>query len=542
MERANNKKPYALIRESIMKKPLKIIAGICLGIAWHIPTSILLGLLIQSLPAGTLGRAALQIFPGICLLFFVAAGIAFIMNFSRQRTEEPPPTAKAQRVVTIMAAIFIGLAAAIPAFFISGIGMAGYFYILGGSQWPGWGIFLLRVVPVAVFFSIAIPVALVVRRKFQQYRSDRSHPGTLRTRTIIVIGIMMLSGLLLVFIIHNKNKFLSSLFSMTTPAGSVPVKTADLPTAKTIAVGERFACALIAGGRVSCWGDTSFRQAGSGGFGPAARRSPEIEGILNAVALRAGGRDACALLSSGSLQCWGSGLVSNSILSDQLSGLVSFTLGRHICGLLSDGAVKCIGGDIDWQNPRKVSVGIPDLGEVAELSQGELHDCALLKSGTVKCRGSNMSGSLGDGTTTDRELPVVTKGVSDAIAVVSGSYHNCAILRNGQIKCWGDNTCGQLGDGTKISRLTPVAVAGLENATAITAGAYHTCALIAGSQVKCWGSNWEGAIGDGNPGAERLTPALVSKIKNVTAIDASKFNTCALLAGGEIWCWGYRIP
>jgi len=88
------------------------------------------------------------------------------------------------------------------------------------------------------------------------------------------------------------------------------------------------------------------------------------------------------------------------------------------------------------------------------------HSCVSTGWGEVKCWGSNDSGQLGDGTTTDRWIPV-TSSISDVTAIATGESHTCVLTSSSEVKCWGNNMKGQLGDGTTTERHIPVDVTGL---------------------------------------------------------------------------------
>ncbi|MDG2199526.1 MAG: hypothetical protein P8O70_22055, partial [SAR324 cluster bacterium] len=116
--------------------------------------------------------------------------------------------------------------------------------------------------------------------------------------------------------------------------------------------------------------------------------------------------------------------------------------------------------------------------------------CATKFDKTIKCWGLNDKGQLGDGTTDDRTTPVTVSGISTATRELSvGSSHTCAVLSGGTVKCWGLNDKGQLGDGTTTDRSIPVTVSGISTVTAVSAGRKHACAVLSGGTVQCWGLN-----------------------------------------------------
>jgi alpha-tubulin suppressor-like RCC1 family protein len=78
-------------------------------------------------------------------------------------------------------------------------------------------------------------------------------------------------------------------------------------------MGAGSVCALLSGGTVQCWGTDEFGLLGSGFSGsdecnngiPCSTMPVTVAGITNATAVSAGGTSACVLLPGGTVQCWG---------------------------------------------------------------------------------------------------------------------------------------------------------------------------------------------------------------------------------------------
>ncbi|MGH7493184.1 MAG: T9SS type A sorting domain-containing protein [bacterium] len=172
------------------------------------------------------------------------------------------------------------------------------------------------------------------------------------------------------------------------------------------------------------------------------------------------------------------------------------------------------------------------------------------EQGVIWSWGFNDTGQLGDGTTTNRSLPVqVGSSFSGVIGMGAGKQHSIALKSDGTVWTWGDNSYGQLGDATTTQRTSPVQVkgsGGTGNLTAIATiqgGDHHSIALKDDGTVWAWGRNQYGALGD-NSTTQRTSPVQVKgvggtgNLTNVKAIAGGGLFSLALKADGTVWAWG----
>jgi len=309
-----------------------------------------------------------------------------------------------------------------------------------------------------------------------------------------------------------------------------------------------FICALLNDNTVKCWGYNGYGQLGVGDT-TTRKKAAVVTGITNAKEVKLGGHSssgfACALLTDGTVKCWGyngygqlgDGTKTTQNTPVQVSGLTnvqSIYLASDgygfACALLTDGTVKCWGyngygqlGDgtktlssvpVTVQNiggtyPKATKLQITGTGSYGSV-------CALLEGGTVKCWGYNGYGRLGVGDSTARTVPTQITNLNNIADLRGTAYSNagyyCAINTVGNAFCWGYNGYGQLGDGTKTTQNTPVQVSGLNNIKSIEMGgqgsAQYTCAITTNDDLYCWGYNGYGGLGTG----DKIGPQLPTKI------------------------------
>jgi len=62
---------------------------------------------------------------------------------------------------------------------------------------------------------------------------------------------------------------------------------------------------------------------------------------------------------------------------------------------------------------------------------------------------------------TSSNVPFTVSGIAGAVAVAAGNQFSFAVLGDGTARCWGFNADGQLGDGTTTNGNVPVHPIGL---------------------------------------------------------------------------------
>lgn len=254
--------------------------------------------------------------------------------------------------------------------------------------------------------------------------------------------------------------------------------------------------------------------------------------------------------------------------------IASLAPGRdHTVALCTDGTLVAWGGNGSGQlgdnstqdkaEPVLVNVepGLSALSgkRVIAVSAGETHSLALCSDGTIAAWGSNGEGRLGDGTTTQRSVPVK---VSDAgasilsgripVEIVAGQYCSYALCSDGTVAAWGYNSFGQLGDNSTTHRYLPVRVNQTNGQSALygkrvirLAAGSHCLALCSDGTLAAWGYNDYGQLGDGTT-TSRSVPVAVNAVtgtsalagKTIVAIAAGGFHSLALASDGTLVACG----
>jgi alpha-tubulin suppressor-like RCC1 family protein len=315
------------------------------------------------------------------------------------------------------------------------------------------------------------------------------------------------------------------------PAYPIPVAVPLPGKAMKVAAGGGFnpelahTCVLLEDTTVFCWGAGEQGQLGAGSA-TSANTPQKTVSLVNIIDISAGGHHTCAVKDDGALLCWGddaSGQIGNGpVLQDNVATpeTVFYDVKRvgagqeHTCAIAQDtNALFCWGWNLDSQlgngtsmdqhAPLKVSAPLTSM--VDEVALGDRHTCAR-KGNEVYCFGNDYNGAVGVNSFGKVPMPTLV-AVPGVTGIDTGRERSGAIYgESGGLMMWGVSV---LGDGSSMLSGTPVDVKQLTGVVQLAAGYDHTCALLATGEVLCWGENDHGQLGNDMAGPTEYLPVAV---------------------------------
>ena len=204
-----------------------------------------------------------------------------------------------------------------------------------------------------------------------------------------------------------------------------------------IAAGQNFSLGLRSGGTLWSWGTDSDGALGQGAT--TQLLSPTQVGVASdwTTSFYAGIRSAAAVNNSGRAYLWGLAQYNATVYwSENVPTLLDAN---------TDHAFVVAGYD-------------------------NFH--IVKTNGTLWAFGKNDSGQLGDGTTTGKEVPPLQIGSNtNWTSTIAGTDdETLALLSDGTVWGWGGNTSGTIGDGSTTQRESPVQVGSATDWTFVTSG------------------------------------------------------------------------
>lgn len=204
--------------------------------------------------------------------------------------------------------------------------------------------------------------------------------------------------------------------------------------------------------------------------------------------------------------------------------------GNNDYGKLGDGTTS----------QRGVPVKVKDLTNITRISAGSNHSLALKSDGTVWTWGKGDYGQLGNNTTTNNSTPVQVSSLTNVIAIAGGGDYSLALKSDGTVWAWGSGAYGQMGNGgTQNVNRVPTQVSGLTDVIAIAAGVFHNLAVKKDGSVYAWGYGYWNQLGTGNS-SNQTYPVKLTNLVNIIGVAAGEYNSYAFDADGKVFAWGYQ--
>lgn len=258
--------------------------------------------------------------------------------------------------------------------------------------------------------------------------------------------------------------------------------------ATRVDVGQGYACATLASGKLWCWGKDEYvqllRPGGETNADYLRYREPGLADVGSIVVRQLGMSDhtVLALSASGEVWTWGA----------------------------MGGDQGTIAGRIGSITPNPIPKRLETLGGVTSLAASpwmweyssghRAHACALTK-GEIYCWGRSPGGALGTGVPGEKREPAHAP-FADTVKtwpqqLAAGDEITCARMTDGSVYCCGSDVRGRLGTG-KLVQVSPFfikASAFTRRAVQVATSDSAVCALVDDGSVECWGSNEKGELG-----------------------------------------------
>ena len=277
-------------------------------------------------------------------------------------------------------------------------------------------------------------------------------------------------------------------------------------------------CALLTDGTVACWGTNKSGQLGdpdnADGDSPVPVRVPGLTGITSIA-------HTCALNDAGEVWCWGSGPYAQSDTSAITTELAP------------------------------VKLALP--GPAKKVDFGFHVGCALLRDESLVCWGNNVSLQIsGAADSFGAVLPPTTviemAAGAKEIAVSSATF---AIFDDGRLVSWGESPT--VGRQTSLSRDSWPTAVRLDHVTMIDTAGREACA-VANGMGWCWGAADQKSSFQTVDPLSRAMPSALDTPEPITRVATTgsvsrydhgiytleKRRWCATSVTGEVYCWGFN--
>jgi len=352
-----------------------------------------------------------------------------------------------------------------------------------------------------------------------------------------------------------------------------PMLVADVPRLASLSAGTTHTCGLTPSGEAWCWGDNTRGALGDGT--DAMRTAPvRVHGALHFASISAGRNVTCGVTRDHAAYCWGSGATGQlaqlvpercgpgqemcarqPLRIPNLQAIAIAAGARHACAIDTSGSAYCWGFNTLGETGGTVygMIGYAPRRQDASVSftaigAGDSYSCARTTDGRVYCWGSANRGEIGRPGAACNTVyvfanlcsatPAPVNATATFTSLAVGISHSCGVTSSGSVLCWGDNGQGQLGTRGFVNPVAPVTAHDGMPFSAIAAAGAATCGTPVGRASVCWGLNKSGTLGIGERLALSTAPREIVGARRFTSFAAGEGHVCALTAEGMTYCWG----
>jgi len=272
----------------------------------------------------------------------------------------------------------------------------------------------------------------------------------------------------------------------------------------------------------------------------------------------------CALLSDGTVACWGAngagqlgrgddaGTV-DSARAERVVGLSDVVMLDHTCAVVEDGGVWCWGtgpflrdGDAGALTTERTPLKL-DLPPATKVALGHATACAAVDSG-ILCWGSNADGQVKPlaATAGGREpptlIPIPQGAPVRAMAVGRATF---VLREDGTLLTWGASPpLGRLSSIFPDSTPDSVALGGVVMADLV----HDNACSSAGGVGYCWGaptvefhpSQLVRALPEPVVTPEPIVQIATTRTYKIENIGLQRYRWCAAAVSGSLYCWGFN--
>ena len=262
---------------------------------------------------------------------------------------------------------------------------------------------------------------------------------------------------------------------------ALPTLVPTLSNIVAVSAGTDSGYAVAGDGSVWAWGANGFGQLGNGSTTPSLVPL-KVPGLTDIVSVSAGDGYVLALRSDGSVVAWGDN---------------------------ADGQI----GAAASTNPQLTPIAVDTLGgtantRVVSLSAGQSTGYAVLADGRMAAWGDGTRGALGNGGTASSNTPIEVSNLFyvSTLACHDADDYCAALLSDGTVWTWGANEHGRLGNGTTSDTDVPEQVPGLSGVAQLANNQFDVYAVTATGTIEDWGDDSDDQIGHLTTLPDQLLP------------------------------------